>query len=831
MRAHRVLATATSLALLAPAAVAVRSLVATDSSTSATDAKAAQAKAAFGNLPLGFQANRGQTDAAVKYLARSANSTLFLTADEAVLSLTKPVSGQESENGRTASAVLRTRLLGADPKAEVAGRQMLPGKVNHFSGSDPSRWITNIPSYAKVAYSEVYPGIDLEYYGKQGEVEYDFVVSPGADPSVIRLGIEGAQTLAVDTKGDLVAQTTLGEVRQHKPVLYQLVDGKRTPVDGHFVLGAGDQVSFSVGRYDPTLPLVIDPVITYSTWLGGSGADVGFGIAVTSAGEVVIAGETSSTNFPVSGGVSGNQGGGDAFVTKLNAAGSALVYSTYIGGDRDDFAHEVAVDASGNAYITGGTVSADDPGTSATEDAFPTTGNAYDDECGTDGYCNARQHTETCTNCPTMGLYDAFVTRLSSDGDTLEYSSYLGGSNQENNTQAIAFPGYSGIAVSGSIAVVGGYTGSADFPTTEGADQTTCGTSGIAGCDNNNSDGFVTVIDTSQSGASSFDYSQFLGGSGTEEVRSVAFDGEDLWVTGTTYALTDGTNNFPTTGGAYDTSYNGGNSDAFVVKIKHTDSNPKVKYSTYLGGGGFDIAFGIAVDSDEEATVTGWTNSGDDPATGGADGPTPYFPTTGGAYDTSFNGEATGTGFTHLFYDGDAFVSRLTINGSSLAWSTFLGGTFMDVGTAVALDSDQNVYVTGYTTCRNDNGGVPLPGGSQPPAACTGTFPMQSAIDSSMDGTFINYENHNAPTDVFVAKLSSSGASLSFSTYLGGRDFDRGFAVAVRDRDAENEAIDTEIYVTGRMASDNYPTTGGSYQSSKPSGNGNRDAAVTKITL
>ncbi|MGH9282402.1 MAG: SBBP repeat-containing protein, partial [Acidimicrobiales bacterium] len=616
--------------------------------------------------------------------------------------------------------------------------------MNHFRGSDPAGWHTNIPTFAKVASSGVYPGIDLVYYGKQGgQVEYDFVVAPGADPGAIRLGLEGAEHLSLDAGGDLVAQTAVGEVRQHRPVVYQTVDGQRRPVAGSFVLGPGDQVRFSVGRYDRSLPLVIDPVITYSTWVGGGGADVGFGLAVASDGAVVIAGETTSTNFPTTGGVSCggsvtssfqcNKGLGDAFVTKLNAAGSALTYSTYLGGDRDDFAHEVALDASGNAYLTGGTVSYEDPATAATEATFPTTASAYDATCGTDGNCNAPQASagSSCpqgSTCPTAGLWDAFVSKLSSDGATLSYSTYLGGANQENNAQGIAFPGYAGITASGSKAYVGGYTGSADFPTTAGAAQTTCGTSGVAGCDENNGDGFVAVIDTSQSGSSSLEYSQFLGGSGHEEVRSVALDSLGaVYVTGATYATEAGTNNFPTTAGAFQTTYQGGKADAFVVKIKHTDANPKVKYATYLGGGGFDVGWGIAVDGDKKATVTGWTNSGDDPATGGADGPTPYFPTTSGAYDTTFNGRATATGFTNLFYDGDAFVSRLGTAGDSLGWSTFIGGTDMDVATAVAVDSSANAYITGYTTCQNDNGGVPLPPGGTLPAACTGSFPMQSA--------------------------------------------------------------------------------------------------------
>ena len=850
MKARALVATAASLALLAPAGIAVRSLGGAGTDAAPKDPEQA-ARQAYGQLPVSFEANQGQTDSHVRFLSRGPGSTLFLTPNEAVLSLTTAKRDRAgTTSAPTTSAVVRMEFLGANIDAPIAGRDKLPGSVNHFSGADPAAWRTGIPTFGKVAYSGVYPGIDLEYYGKQGSTEYDFVVAPGADPGAIRLGIEGAQSLSLDAKGDLVIQTQVGEVRQHRPVLYQQVGGKKQSVAGRFVL-SGNTVSFDVGRYDRDLPLVIDPVISYSTWLGGSGADVGYGLAVAPDGSAFIAGDTGSVNFPTKGSVSCggtppvtssyqcNLPANDAFITKLNPAGSALVYSTYLGGGRDDYAQRLAVDADGNAYLTGGTNSYEDPATTATEAGFPTTANAFDGTCGSDGLCDAPQHPAgspcpTGSTCPTAGLWDAFMAKLNASGDTLLYSTFLGGSSTEANDVAGALASHVGIAVRGTTAYVAGSTTSPDFPTTAGAAQPTCGTAAEAGCDRRAADGYLAVIDTAQSGASSLVYSSYVGGSGHDLLRSVAVDDQgDAYLTGTTYGYDDGaggtTNNFPTTSSAFQPSYQGGAADAFAVKVDPDGPNV-VRWATYLGGGGYDHGWGIAVHNlNQEAIVTGWTNSGDDPATPAADGPAPYFPTTNLAYDDTFGGRAASSDVTNTFYDGDGYVTRLNPGGTGLAYSTFLGGTFMDVATAVTVDLTGAAYITGYTTCQNDNGGVPLPPGSTPPAQCDGTFPMQNAIDDDMDGSYIGFENHNAPTDVFVAKLSPGGNSLLFSTYLGGRDFDRGFAVAVRDRNANGQLMIPEIYVTGRMASDNYPTTAGSFKPTKPAGNGNRDVAVTKI--
>ncbi|PLS75851.1 MAG: hypothetical protein CYG61_04710 [Actinobacteria bacterium] len=820
---------------------------------------------AYGNLPLSFEANHGQTDPQVKFLTRGANGTLFLTADQAVLSLTK--RGRDLPSGEKApaqDAVVRMKVVGANPDPQVSGGRALPGKVNHLIGSDPAKWQTNVPTYREVRYNGVYPGVDLLYYGKQGSLEYDFIVAPGADPSVIRLDFDGAQGMGIDKRGDLVVQTVAGEVRHHKPVLYQRVGDKKEPVTGRFVL-KGTEVRFAVGDYDPTLPLVIDPILSYSTWLGGGGADVGFGLAVAPDGSAFVAGETASTNFPTKGSVSCgtttssyqcDQGRNDAFVAKLNPTGSALVYATYLGGSKEDLAHRLALDADGNAYLAGGTNSADDPGTTAVEAGFPTTANAFDGTCGTDGYCNAFLYDPAnCTvtgGCPTTAQWDIFLAKLNAAGDSLLYSTFLGGSGEDHNVPGTALPGHLGVAVSGTRAYIGANTGSSDYPVTAGAAQSTCGTAAIAGCDNHHLDAVVTVLDTAQSGAGSLVYSTYLGGSGNEDVKSIAVDRRgDAFVTGITTGYDDGaggrTNNFPTTASALQPTYKGGVSDAFVARLDPTTSGPSsLVYSTYLGGGGTDQGWGVAVHN-SQALVTGFTDSGDDPATPAADGPAPYFPTTALAYDTTFNGRATttpseaGKGCTvqngcTIFLNGDAFVTRLLPEGTGLVYSTFLGGSDGDTGGAISVDLAGTVYVTGYTTCQNDNGGVKLPAGATPPPPCHGSFPTQNPIQADMDGSYIGHELHNSPTDVFVTKLAPGGNSLLFSTYLGGRDFDRGFALAVRDRDEQGNPIIPEMYVTGRMASGAradgtgaYPTTPGSFRPTKPSGNGNRDVAVSKI--
>src|SRR2546428_1829274 len=347
--------------LLALALASCAPAPATRTSTEIPQATEPQVLAAYGKLPLSFEANDGQADPQVKFLSRGSGYTLFLTSTEAVLTLTKAdayakrrISGEAtlSEPEKRAGTVLRMKLLGANPAPAVAGVGELPGKSNYFVGNDPKKWRANVPTYAKVEYRDVYPGVNLVYYGNQRQLEHDFVVSPGADPKVITLAFEGMDGVAIDALGDLVLRADGGEVRLRKPVVYQDQNGQRAVIPTRYVITAERQVAFEVAAYDATKPLIIDPVLAYSTYLGGSATDIGHGIAVDAAGNAYVTGDANSSDFPTTPGAFQPTGGGPAFVTKLNATGSALAYSTYLGNGNGN-AVAIAVDAAGNAYVTG----------------------------------------------------------------------------------------------------------------------------------------------------------------------------------------------------------------------------------------------------------------------------------------------------------------------------------------------------------------------------------------------------------------------------------------------------------------------------------------------
>src|SRR3989475_8604880 len=435
----------------------------------------------YGKLPLSFEANDGQADPQVKFLSRGRGYTLFLTSTEAVLVLregesVRSVAGgpppAKREKGKALrGTVLRMRFVGANPVPAVAGVGELPGKSSYFVGNDPKKWRANVPTYAKVEYRDVYPGVNLVYYGNQRQLEYDFVVSPGADPKAIPLAFDGVDGVAIDGLGDLVLRADGGEVRLRKPVVYQEQRGQRAVIPTRYVLKAERQVAFEVGAYDAMKPLIIDPVLAYSTYLGGTGGDQGSGIAVDVAGNAYVTGSTGSSDFPRTAGAVGG-GGVDAFVTKLNPTGTALVYSTYLGGSGGDEGRGIAVDVAGNAYVTGSTGSTD----------FPTTAGAVQTTIG--------------------GFVDAFVAKLDATGSLL-YSTYLGGTDFDEGF---------GIAVDAAgNAYVTGSTGSTDFPTTAGAVRTT--NSGFV-------DAFVAKLDPTGSPL----YSPHLGGSDHDRGKGIAGD-------------------------------------------------------------------------------------------------------------------------------------------------------------------------------------------------------------------------------------------------------------------------------------------------------------------
>src|SRR6266513_1245206 len=535
----------------------------------------------YGKLPLHCEANQGQTHQDVRFLARGAGYSLYLTAGEAVLVLTKPNPEAKRDlrstpkrlgtQARGTPVVVRMSLVGAAPKPRVSGREELPGKANYLIGK-PAKWRTNVPTYAKVHYRAVYPGIDLVYYGNQRQLEYDFVVSPGADPGRIVLGFQGAERLEINAEGELVLHAAGGAIRQRVPVIYQEIDGVRTKIEGRYVLKDAHRVGFQVAAHDQSRPLVIDPTLVYSTYLGGSDVEYGMGIAVDAAGAAYVTGYTSSTDFTagctdsctvLNGTLGSSQ---NAFVTKINAAGTALVYSTYLGGSGMDAGKGIAVDAAGAAYVTGYTQSAD-----------------FTAGC-----------TDSCMvlNGTLGGVQDAFVTKLDPTGCVLVYSTYLGGSDLEAGR---------GIAVDAQgAAYVTGFTRSTDF--TDGCTDPCMVLNGTLG---GVQDAFVTKLDPT---GCSLVYSTYLGGSGDEKGRGIAVDSAGAaYATGTTFST-----DFTASCTAPCTVLNGslgGNSDAFVTKLDPTGS--ALVFSTYLGGSGDEDGRGIAVDSAGAAYVTGFTLSTD----------------------------------------------------------------------------------------------------------------------------------------------------------------------------------------------------------------------------
>jgi len=693
----------------------------------------------YGKLPLQFEANRGQTQKDVRFLSHGPGYNLYLTAGEAVLVLTKPnpdakrdvrdTQARPDAKAPLKSVALRMSLVGATRDPQVSGLDELPGKANYFVGRDRSKWHTNVPTYAKVQYGNVYPGIDLVYYGNQRQLEYDFVVAPGADPKKIVLGFKGADKLEIGPEGDLVLHAGGGNIRQHRPVIYQEIDGIRRKIAGSYVRKGANRVGFQVAAYDTTRPLVIDPVLSYSTFLGGGS---GFAIAVDATGAAYVVGGTGSADFPTTPGAfdTSFNGGDDVFITKLNAAGSALVYSTFLGGSSDDLPSAIAVDATGAVYVTGFTSSPSD---------FPTTPGAFD--------------TSFNGGSTIIRPADVFVTKLDPAGSTLVYSTFLGGSGNEFSI---------GIAVDAmGAAYVTGTTDSTDFPTTPGAFDTSF------------KGGFVTKLNAA---GSALVYSTFLGGSGCCDATSgIAVDATGAaYVTGTTFSV-----DFPTTPGALNTSFNAGFTDAFVTKLDANGS--ALVYSTYLGGSSSEGGSGIFVDATGAAYVTGNTSSAD-------------FPTTAGAFDRSPNGGP------------DVFVTKLNATGSALVYSTYLGGKSDDFGKSISVDSAGAAYVTGSTNSTD--------------------FPTTAgAFDTSLNGgrTVTPLLGGGGgpppppPTDVFITKLDAAGSALVYSSFLGGSRFDSGSGTV----DATGSA-----YMTGGTSSSDFPTTPGAFNT----GTGGGGAFVTKLS-
>ena len=580
-----------------------------------------KAARSYGNLPLSFEVNRGQTDSRVKFLSRGTGYNLYLTAKEAVMELRASARPSPRDEQRppvragVRSSVIRMKLVGANAGAKVIGLDELPGKSNYFIGGDPKKWRTNIPNYSRVKYENVYPGVDAVFYGEHGQLEYDLRVAPGADVKTVRLAFDGVRRVRLDNSGDLLIATSSGEIRERKPVIYQERDGAQQPVEGGYVIRGEHEVGFEVRRYDSTRALVIDPVMVYSTTFGGSYNETSNAIAVDKAGNAYIAGTTDSEDFPTANPFQAKLGMGvitnfilsDAFVAKLSPSGTALVYSTYLGGASNDVANGITVDSEGNAYVTGYAESTN----------FPTTPGAFQTKAVSGG--------------------SAFVTKLNAAGSALVYSTYLGGSGAGLSVAPSANVG-TGIAVDteGSAYTVG-YTTSPKFPLKRAAQGQFNGGRPFNccfGCIHQLpfgldpvEDAFVTKLSPS---GSRLVYSTYLGGSGQDEAYGIAIDSSaNAYVTGTTCSRDFASNGF------------GGATDAFVAKL--SSSGREVVYTRLLGGSGDDIGKSIAADASGNAYVAGQTDSIDFPATESAlqtrpGGATSYATTDGGASWLSANG-------------------------------------------------------------------------------------------------------------------------------------------------------------------------------------------------
>jgi hypothetical protein len=752
-----------------------------------SQAQRAQALRTYGNLPLGFEANEGESDSRIRFLSRGGGYLLFLTPNEAVLTL-KSGHAQKLERKAkgllaasdkfVASDVLRMQLVGSNLAAGMIGVDELPGKSNYFIGNDPANWRTNIPNYRKVAEHGVYPGIDLVYYGTQRQLEYDFVVAPGADPHSIGLAFQGTNRLTIDPQGNLIASVSGGEVSFQRPIAYQEApNGAKQPVAVRYSLTGRRKVGFVLGRHDPGRALIIDPTLSYSTYLGGSNIDGANAIAVAPDGTAFVAGGTFSSDFPTAHPLQPNAGGPydypqDAFVAKISADGSTLLYSTYLGGKHTDIAYGIAVDSLGNAYVVGTTDSAD----------FPTTPTVFNTLCGGDGECGASWNPQGFI------VYNGFASKLNIAGSALIYSGFIG-YYEDVSANAVAVDGAGNAYVTGEVGpnimetvpLVPPETPPPPFPIYNGFETTfahTGTTFGGAG-----TDAFIIKIDAS---GSEFLYSSYLGGTDEDVGYGIAVDGSaNAYVTGVTYSA-----DLPVTAGALQAAYAGAG-DAFLVKV-NTDTTglPSLVYSTYLGGSGLEQGNGVAIDASGNAYVAGLTTS-----LAGSLG----FTIPGAPYQPECD-------LLSGVCEGDAFVAKLNpaLTGpASLVYFTYLGGSRADSASGIAVDSSGDAYVTGSTSSSD--------------------FPIVGTVFQAV------YGGGNA--DAFVTELNPTAtAPLVYSTYLGGSNTDTGSGIAINPAAASScvvvggETI-CSAYVTGQTCSFDFPLA----NPLQPGYGGNCDAFISEV--
>ncbi|MFO0984366.1 MAG: hypothetical protein U1E76_22015 [Planctomycetota bacterium] len=677
---------------------------------------------ALDNLPISFIENRGQVDERVRFYARRSGWTAFFTDDAFVLERTRregktAVRSKPEEPSTPPEAIAGASVFltfeGASRNVVVDGIDPVPGRYHYFLGKDTSRWRTNVPGYSTLRYRGLYAGVDVMVREHEARLEYDLILGPGAELDQIVVRCEGSEALCVDERGALLIETPAGRLEQQRPHTYQIGPaGEHLPVDCSFRLLDESRFGFEVVDRRDDLALVVDPGLVFSTFLGGTGDDVATAVAVDPTGALLVTGDTESADFPTTPGAydtSFNGTGGyfgDVFVTKVSADGTILLYSTFLGGLADDAATGIAIDATGAALVTGWTNSAD----------FPATPGAYETTLG--------------------GGADAFLASVSADGSALQFATFLGGSGDEF-TRGIALD-------AAGAALVTGLTDSADFPTSAGAYDTSW---------NGGQDAFVAKLSAD---GRTLAFGTLLGGTRDDWANAIAADATGAaFVTGTTYGA-----GFPTTPGAYDTIGNG-NYEMFISKL--SPDGTSLGYSTFTGPC-CSSSHAITVDASGAAVVTGQTD-----ASG--------FPTTPGAYDRSYNGA------------DDAFVLKLSADGSSVLAGTYLGGAWSDCARGIAIDGTGAILVVGNTYS---------PG-----------FPTSTgAYGTSFNGV----------GDGFAARLSADLTRLTYSTFLGGSGDEWATAVA---GDAAGEMI-----VAGKTMSADFVTTPAAYDTSF---NGVQDAFLAKV--
>jgi uncharacterized protein (TIGR03437 family) len=691
-------------------------------------------------LPLSFEKNEGQVDEMVRFISRGEGYNLYFTQHEIIMELDKT---KRERSAGIASQRLALRLVDSRKELQVSGLDKLLGKSNYFIGNDPREWRIDIPNFSRVLYREVYSGIDLVYYGNQRQLEYDFVVAPHADPAKIKLDLDGDSQMRIDDSGDLLVAVGGEELRMRKPFIYQEVNGVRRKIAGSYLINERNLICFQIGDYDPNYSLTIDPILDYSTYLGGSGTDISYGIAVDPSGNIYVTGQTSSPNFPVINPFDNTlDGASDAFVIKLNQSGSAVVFATYIGGrNPGDKGWSIAADKAGNVYFTGETNSLNFPVVNAVQPTLRGNGDAFVAKLNIEGnvllystylggsffdaaYSIALDNFDNAyltgrtdsNNFPTKnalqpqirGLRDVFVTRLDADG-AIVYSTYLGGEpavaggRDEETGLGIAIDRLQNVYVTG-------FTNSPSFPTVSAIQPDFGGVE----------DAFITKINSTNS---AIIYSTFLGGSRVDNARGIAVDTfGSAYVTGYTVSL-----DFPQVNPLQPGF--GGNIDGFVAKL--SASGGALIYSTYFGGSSAEnnglasenIAGGaIAVDNFGNAYITGKTES-------------PNLPIVR-AIQGTFRG------------NNDAFIAKIDPAGAGLIFSTFLGSTFIDDtgfeerGLGITVDNSGAIYVAGQVL-KSD-------------------FPVVNATQKDYGGGL---------SDAFIVKISTpdivTAAPVSAASFYG----------------------------------------------------------------